>query len=691
MPSELRYDPLYRVIDEVEELKKIEGYYRHAFDRLKNISNLGIIPRVLEMANYPKYEHSVGTVHQIHNLLELADNQSIPQKYHFPLRLGSIFLHTGHLPFTFSSERALLLACNLGERTKQNEVERYIRKRLENVFEAWDVDAGQEERITEKLLTLKTYKLLYRFLSADILIGCWGKIKSRLDAEENDIRIAIRNLVDQGNDGFQWLTLASKADYVQRDALYLGTVRIDISPRHLYGDLSEYSPQFSVNEEKLIEANLRYLKDRFYDDIDVVWFSRLYEKIIARFLISGKLEPNWLQDFNDSELERLIKDGVKPDGSTVRLSPKWTDRINDLFEGEFDYSEVFRLNNFLYPEDVIELEYDLIGKRHSQKGLLEYPFSEGILLSLDYVRDDSVSFGDEARVPVPPTHNAYEISLFKAKSSTQLLDSLKVIERLSDRASLRHNDELRQALSEELSWTGTARIDNNDVVVAIGKAIGLLEAEDDEYVDSLVKEIRKIKTYSGIWNNHENILWWFQTKGDGPDVADEVHDRYCRYVARGILSLPVRLMQFKEPQACLKQIYLKLKELCNSDDLDLEKGDVFEALCLIDRIIEQRGSFQFFINGMVVQDRDEPRHSRDKNEFDVVELAVVEEDGTEIVECWIYACSVSKSFERDNQDQLSRLVDETRLEFPGMRIRTRYMTPNSDYTPHVTDAGRNYN
>ena len=66
-----RYDPLYRVVDVTDEIQFIEGNAKTQFDRLKGIANLGILPEVLEMAKYPKYEHHLGTFYQINCLLDM--------------------------------------------------------------------------------------------------------------------------------------------------------------------------------------------------------------------------------------------------------------------------------------------------------------------------------------------------------------------------------------------------------------------------------------------------------------------------------------------------------------------------------------------------------------------------------------------------------------------------------------------
>lgn len=288
---DFRYDPLYRVIDETEEMRFVEGNLKLLFDRIKKINNLGIIPEVFGMAKYPKYEHELGTVHQINNLLDIADDDTIPIKYRGSLKLASLFLHLGHLPFTYSTERALLLASNLGDRSQENEIKKYVKKGIEKVLDKADFNGEKKEIILKDLFSLRMYKLLYKYFSGDVLIKNWSNLKDKFNLEDDALKTIIRDLIDTEDDGYKYLNLADKADFVQRDALYFGTVRLDISPKHLYGQFATYMPKFSISEEKLIESCLNYLTERFYNNHEIVWFSRLYEKILASLIISNNFKP----------------------------------------------------------------------------------------------------------------------------------------------------------------------------------------------------------------------------------------------------------------------------------------------------------------------------------------------------------------------------------------------------------------
>ena len=128
--KEYRQDPLYRAIKMSEEVRYIEGRFKDLYDKLKNINNLGILPEIYEMARYPKYEHHLGTFYQITQFL---DYNEIDEKYLVPLKISTLFLHTGHMPFTYSTERAFFIAANLEK--DNNNINNYLDQKLDYIFD----------------------------------------------------------------------------------------------------------------------------------------------------------------------------------------------------------------------------------------------------------------------------------------------------------------------------------------------------------------------------------------------------------------------------------------------------------------------------------------------------------------------------------------------------------------------------
>jgi len=686
--ASFRYDPLYRVIDEFEEMRIIEGTFKSLFDRLKRISNLGIIPEVFEMAKYPKYEHALGTTHQINNLLDVADSNIIPDKYRKPLIVASLFLHLGHFPYTYSTERAFLLACNLGQRNNANKIKKTIKKRIEKVLNKANIGLKKKQALLNSIFSLHDYKLLYKFFSAEILVEKFNDLKDKVEGlNEEDLETIVRDLIDKDNDGYTYLNLADKADFVQRDALYFGTVRIDISPRHLYSGISMYKPSFSVNEEKLIEYNLDYLTERFYDSPSINWFSRLYEKIVAALIISKNFKIEWLEEYDDTQFKRLICDDLDSNNNKVRLPPKWVDRAKKLFNKNINFTLIFDLVDvsFQKGKDILSIEYELIGKRESGRGLLTYPFNTGILLSIDYL--------DRSKYPVHPDYQTFSIRIFQDESNRSFDGLLKVIRNLRYYLSFSQVKNVRGWLANQLSWTRKAKLSNKSTINAIADAVQAVD-KNGNFVRKYLRDISKISTFDELWHNFENQFIWKERIAFFLQQHLEEREKIEIYkeFTNGLLSLPVRLLQFELTKKYLDEIYDKLIEKISSNISYDKRGDFFEALCLINKIRIKRSEFQFFLNGMVVVNADKPRDSQDNNEFDIIELLI---NGRGKAECWIYACSISRDYQPKNQKQITKLADSIHRLFPDLVVRTRYIIPENRaanrWSPQEKDAGRNYN
>jgi HD superfamily phosphohydrolase len=702
----LRYDPLYRVIDEIEEMRYIEGKFKQQFDRLKRINNLGIIPEIFEMAKYPKYEHGLGTVHQVNSLLEIVDKNTIPDRYRRPLVLSALFLHLGHIPYTYSTERALLLACNLGNRESENIIKLYLRKRINKVFDKGNIKDELKSSMFEDLFTLRDYKLLYRYFSCSMLIDNWGHIKNKYGYQTDDeLEIIINDLIDKKGYGYRYLNMADKADFVQRDALYFGTVRLDISPKHLYRGLSKYSPKFAISEELLIEANHRYLSERFYDNSEVMWYDRLYEKIVASLMISSRFNLTWLEKYDDIEFKNIICNNRDKDNKNVGLPKNWVRRARDLFEDKYNYINIFNLSGvwFKKENDVIDVEYEIIGKDESERGLLSYPFDTGILVYVDYLKEHTL--------PVYPKNQLYSISIFQEDSKRDLSELLKVIGNIICNITIAHVDEIRTGIANQLSWTSKSRFDNDAIIKTIGDAVLDIELENKRigsFIENCLRDLSSISAFSELWQGFENEYFWKQRilnllrhqnekldkqKESSEIKIDEINksEIYVAF-AKGLLSLPTKLLQYVLTKQYLDEIYTKLLKNISLEFPNDKKGDIFEALCLIDRVRTKQGKFQFFLNGMVVVDPLMPNDSQDYHEYDIIEF-IIRDSGN--AECGIYACSIVDDPESKDKEAITDLVDYIHRIYPDLIIQTYYMVPKNkqegDWNPIIKGAGRGYN
>ncbi|MCL5036957.1 MAG: hypothetical protein M1269_07580, partial [Chloroflexi bacterium] len=619
----LRYDPLYRVISVTDEMQYIEGKFKNEFDRIKSINNLGIIPEILEMAKYPKYEHHLGTIHQIKCLLDRTSENIIPVNYRLPLRLSALLLHLGHLPFTYSTERSLLLSSSLfGDKT--NKVKEYIERRVNNVLTNSYFKETEKEEKLKNLFSLKDYKLLYKYFSCDLFVNKWKGLKDNFKESDDDTKeIIIKNLIDVESDGYEYLELADMADYVQRDALYFGTARLDISPDHLYryGLSDSENEILSVDEKTLLLKNLDYLTDRFYDNNRINWFSRLYEKIVASLIIKNEFEMDWLEKLDDNQFKRLITENTI-DGKTAKLPKKWFEKAHELFNGKIKFNLIFTLKDITFEEEnnIIDVECKLLNIKKN-KNLLEYPYKNGILLDINYCR--------KSIYPVRKNYNQFSVSIFQNNSDIKFVELLKVIRELSYYCSIDNIEKIRKGVCKQFSKTKSSRIDNTNVITSISDAIEYIEKEDGDFKEGefllhFLNAISTYKTYDKIWHNFENQVIWFSTIKHfverHKDILDENNIRIS--FSRGLLSLPVGIFQYKKTNDCIGLIYNKLLKKLPDIESEDKKGYYFETLWLLKKMREKKGVFQFLINGMIITDNEKPKDKRDVKEYDVIELII---------------------------------------------------------------------
>lgn len=694
---DLHYDPLYRVIEEMDERHIIEGNFKAVFDRLREINNLGIIPEIFGMARYSKYEHHLGTLHQVKRLIDETKEKVIDSKYIIPMKLSALFLHTGHLPFTYSTERALLLASNLGNKDEKNKVHKYLENKIDNVLEKTEFDNEKKENYKHNIFSMKDDKKLYRFLSANILLDNWSKIKRKIedDLDETDLKIIIKNLIEEKNDGYEYLNLADKADYVQRDALYFGTVKLDIPSKHLYEPLSKYEPEFSVSEEKLLQSNLNYLNERFYDNKEVNWFSILYQKVLSVLFLSDNFDFRWLEDpeYGDEEFKRLISQNLNKNNKETDLisSKKWIEKMDKLLNNDYNFRHFITLDNLSYNKniDIIDIEYDLLSKRESNKGLAKFPFDNGILLNLDYSKSNDY--------PTFEKYNTIRLEIYQDEKNDDIYWLLKILNKLEKKLTIFDFPEesqflqIKKSFGKSFSWTDKVRIDHDALLSTLALTLADIEKNQEydkgEFLRSLLNAIMDLKTYDELWHNFGNYFIIDNIKHSIDKHENELLDEEIYHIgARFLLLLPSKIWKYKSIKSKLKEIKKSLKNKLNKDISSDKKGNIFEVLSWIERISDNNCEYKMIINNLVVQ-KSKQFDNKDKNEFDIIELIINENDSAE---CWIYSCSISNNYKEKNKEKLTKLAESINETYPGLKIRTRYMVPNEDWEITKIDAGRNF-
>jgi HD superfamily phosphohydrolase len=699
-----RNDLLYRVIDETVEMQLIEDKCRTFFDRLKKINSLGVVPEVIEMAKYSKYEHAIGTIHQINCLVEIDENNDankIDKKYYRPLKISAEFLHLGHFPFTYSTERALLLAFIIFETEKIRKDKEKIEKIIQSGLKFHDIDDSKKAEFLNKIFSLKGYKYLYKFHSIKILLENWKSFFSKFDHKkmtESDKKIIINNLTNDDSPGNQYLVLADKADYVQRDALYFGTIKIDISPKHLYQN--SLRDIFQVTEEEeFLDHNLQYLYDAFYNKSEVISFTRLYEKIVASLIQSEKFDLKWLENYDDDSFKWLICKSKDKSNKKIDLPQQWVERADKLFNHQFSYNHIFQIQGVQLPKgkSIVDIEHHLIGIDEPKTTILSYPFERGILVSLDY---SQIEFFDDTEYFTQKEEETQyiDIDVFQNKKQQDLTELVKIIANLSDFLSPEDKKSVREGLGDLLSWTGKHKIKNYSVLNSIAEALKKIDderAQSELFIIEYIDNLSKNAEFEEFWKK-PHLTYWKEVivvaelkKYIENSPLNKI-DAYCR-ILTDLLDLPIKLLQSESSKRYLEKICETLIKKINEPNEKDKRGNYFEALSLINRIMNSEGAFQFFINGHTIVNQNQ-KQKEDKNEYDIIEIRL---NNSKKAELWIYCCSISAGIEANNKTQLNHLYTEIRKRFPDLTIRTRFLVPENSrskkWTPLMKETGMNTN
>jgi hypothetical protein len=351
---------------------------------------------------------------------------------------------------------------------------------------------------------------------------------------------------------------------------------------------------------------------------------------------------------------------------------------------EITFDLIFEIKNVGMPrqKSIIDVESELVSKKPSKLAFLSYPFEQGILVSVDYGVYRSIF----------PPYAPFSIRLFQDKERRCLAPILAVSKLLSFYLSINQTNGLRSSVGNQISWTHNVRFDNKETVRAIAKAIQSIEERSERVQDSFVSRyltsLIRLKTFRGLWRNLDNFSFFSEWRQTGIGLGTTEKDKETAYegFAAGLLSLPVKLLQYTSTARFLDEIYRELLELTQLEDSADSKGLFFEALCYLYLILNHKSEFELFLNGMVVVDPTKSLDKQDNNEFDIIEFLLNDEKKPE---CHIYACSISGDIAK-NEASLRRIVNSVHERFGDVVVRSWYMKPigkPADFTPSSEETG----
>jgi hypothetical protein len=312
--------------------------------RLERLKNLGLINMSFASANHSKWEHHLGMYH-------LAKQVRLPKEERKKLELLCLLGGIGHLPFTFPTEEAVLLASRLNRTVKQ-----FLEDVIQEVLETCGAIASQEfrDRVPKSPSDMRTEELhawftAYKFkrLPRQVNIGD----RSHLIYERVNLQGSLNEL-------YRFL---SRVDFVQRDLYYTGLAKFSLSAD---GFLRRYATvqELSAAPEALLLDQLRsYLADSLYFEVRSVSREAVYKKRLALMLSQGRFEVRELLRWSDSEMESGIElQGGRP----------WWDELTQV-----DFTRICsaKIPNRGRRLGILDLESQILGRTFNVSKLLNYP------------------------------------------------------------------------------------------------------------------------------------------------------------------------------------------------------------------------------------------------------------------------------------------------------------------------------
>ena len=359
--SHLIPDPIYGMTEldaSLENLLRIPEIGEEK-RRLERIKSLGLIHISFPSATHSKWEHHLGMTH-------LASQISLPKENKKRLQLLCLLGGIGHLPYTYATEEAVLLAARLSVN---------FRRTLErNLSEVWQMvsegHADDAKAPYSKIIDGMQVIAIHAWLSA---------LKLKRFAQSVDIgdrKKLIKDRITTDSELNRLYRFLARVDYVQRDLYYTGLARFSLSAQ---GFLRRYQDSvedlFSTPAANIIDQLRSFLTDSLYFEVRSASIEALFKKKLAELLAAGAVSLNDLLRWHDNDLESEFE---------KRVGKSWWPDINHLQFEEICRTKVHSYRRFRDDSvgaDTVEMERKLLGlKQGSVKPLLRYPASRGFVV-----------------------------------------------------------------------------------------------------------------------------------------------------------------------------------------------------------------------------------------------------------------------------------------------------------------------
>lgn len=363
-------DHIYKLIPLEETYKTLfpAGKLTDEFERLKNISQLGLISKIFPLSKHNKFEHSLGVYHLVNRVLEKGDIRRNANLKTNSLRIAALTHSIGHFSFTFAAEKTVLFLASVSPK-----VHNFVDNMLSSVgAEICDNcnKRGQRDKCYKMVLKDEDIFNFFRWVSAYKLLQKKDNL-NQLGLKDFHFRELLKYLVCNENVGKKLLDILDKIDYVIRDHYYLGLIKVDLNIDYYLSAIkidSQKNLRFHRIERTINELE-KYLIDTVYYHRKVKALEGMYGKVLKQCILDETIPVQDLVTLQDSDLEEKL---YKFETVYGRRKTKFSELEDKILLGSISFVNKIDIAN--PSKKQIEIERSIV--RRNEKNFSRYPFSE---------------------------------------------------------------------------------------------------------------------------------------------------------------------------------------------------------------------------------------------------------------------------------------------------------------------------
>ena len=367
---EYELDHIYKLIPLEETYKTLfpDGKLTDEFERLKNISQLGLISKVFPLSKHNKFEHSLGVYHLVNRVLKKGDIRRNANLKPNSLRIAALTHSIGHFSFTFAAEKTVLFLASVSPK-----VHNFVDNMLSSVgAEICDNcnKRGQRDKCYKMVLKDEDIFNFFRWVSAYKLLQKKDNL-NQLGLKDFHFRELLKYLVCNENVGKKLLDILDKIDYVIRDHYYLGLIKVDLNIDYYLQEIkidSQKDLRFHRIEHTIDELE-KYLIDTVYYHRKVKALEGIYGKVLKQCILDETIPVQELLDLQDSDLEKKLYEFETEYG---KRKTKFSELEDKILLGSISFVNKIDIAN--PSKKQIEIERSIV--RRNEKNFSRYPFSE---------------------------------------------------------------------------------------------------------------------------------------------------------------------------------------------------------------------------------------------------------------------------------------------------------------------------